>query len=107
MICVLPQSQAGEFSVSVVDDSITVAAVLRLIILSKREKSILLNSRGRRRLWREVPKHFRAVIDHAITVAVEDKPGIIRTGCSPRQLFFDSVCVQIEHDATGGVSEIE
>src|SRR5205823_10808469 len=63
VVCVLPQSQRAENGVVLVDDSIAVSALRRLVVFSQSEKSISLNSRRRWRLCREVSEQLRTVIN--------------------------------------------
>ena len=57
------------------------------------------------RLGGEVAKELGAVVDAPVSVAVEHKPGVIRTGRRPRDLLGGAVRIQIETNPTNQVGE--
>jgi len=58
-----------------------------LIIFREREKSILLNTRGRLWLRCEISKQLGTVIDASITISIERQPRIVAAASRPSELF--------------------
>lgn len=103
MIRILPQTQAGEDSVTFVDRPITVAAVGRLVIFSQCQKAI---GARRRRLWREITEQFGPIVYRAVAVAVEHKKGVVRASGSPGQTNR-AITTEVEINAVGGIGQGE
>src|SRR5205807_1739299 len=90
-----------------IDYSVSVAAILWLIVFGQRQKTISLNTRRRVRLRREISKQLSAVVDNAIAVPIESEPAVIRVGSSPCQMHRPAVADDIEYDSVGGIGKIE
>lgn len=60
-----------------------------------------------RRLWREVTEQLFAVVDCAVTVAVEGEPRIVGAGNCLRKTFRDAVAVEVEADTIGVVGQFD
>jgi hypothetical protein len=54
----------------------------------------------------EIAKQLLAVIDLAVPVAVHSEEGEMTALCGPRNLFFDSVTVQIEADTMQKIRQL-
>ncbi len=104
MIEVLPQPKAGKDRISGVNNAVIVASVSRFIKFSQGNESIRLI---RRRLRREVSKQFAAIIDAAVAVAIQTKPGVIRRSAGPAYLFGRVIGIQIEIHARGVIRKVE
>ena len=83
VVGILPETQLREDVIMLIDYSISITPVPRLVIFGQREKTVARNTSRRCRLRREVAEHLRAVIYRAIAVAVAHQPGIVRSGRGP------------------------
>src|SRR6266480_1507717 len=99
MICVLPQPEAGKDGVLPVNKAIAVAATFCFIQFRQCQKSVLVTSR---RLWSEIAKQFRPVVDRSIAIAIEREPGIIRPCGRPSKSVSGGVTVKVEINASDG-----
>ena len=90
-----------------VNGAVAVAAILWLVKLSQRQKSISLNARWWLRLKSMIAEQLFAVVYQTIGVAIESKPRIIRTGGGPGQPAGPAVSVHIEDDAASPIREIK
>src|SRR5258708_6089750 len=80
MVFVNPQEQTRKDRVTVIDDAVAVAAILGLIELGQGKIPIPV---VRLRLLRKVAEQFLAIVDSAVSVAVQRQEGVSRTRCSP------------------------
>jgi hypothetical protein len=67
VVSVLPKEQFGKYRVPIIDDSVTVASILRFVILGKRDKAVRVLGG---RLRSEVSKQLRAIVYRAISVTI-------------------------------------
>src|SRR5207302_10297101 len=89
-----------------IDYSVSVAAILWLIVFGQRQKTISLNTRRRVRLRREIAKQLSAVVDNAIAVPIESEPAVIRVGCSPCQMHLPAIAADVQYDAVCGIGSV-
>lgn len=100
MVRILPESQASEDGVTAINHTVAVAAIRGLVISGQREKAVLLLSRWRVGLRREITEHFRAIIYCTVAVSVQSQPRIVCASSSPREFVSSPVIVEVERNST-------
>ena len=107
MIDILPQTQLREHVVTLIDNTIAVAAVFRLVIFSQRAKAVLFNTGRLVSLESEIAKQFFAVVDHTVSISIEHQPCSSRRRTRPGQAIRRAIRIQIKADAIVDVRQIE
>src|SRR5690349_7817347 len=78
VISILPEAQLCEDRVLFVDRAIAIVVILR-----EGKEAVPQRASGRLRLRRGVSEHLGAIVDDAVTVAVQDEPGVIAVRFRP------------------------
>src|SRR5437016_1001491 len=74
VIRVLPQSQRIEDRITLIDYSVAISAVCRLVVFGKSIESVETNAGRWWWLLRERTEQFRAIVNRAVAIAIEHQP---------------------------------
>lgn len=104
VVCVLPEAEAGEDSITAVDHAVAVAALRLRVILREGKKAVWVGRRGLRGI---VAEEFCAVVNRAVAVSVQHKESVVGVGARPGDTVDDAVVIEVESHAVRIICEVE
>ena len=104
MVSVLPQAQRAKHSIVSINHPVRVPAFRRFVILGQRQETITRDTERWIRLRREIAEQFTTVINRAVAIAIEHQENVIDAGAGPGCLLLGAIVVEVEENASRGVS---
>lgn len=98
MVLVDPKQQVREYGISLVDDSVSVATVFRLVEFRQSAVAVAAGDASVRtwRLVSKVAEKLFAVVNLSVVIAIQGQKRVTRGGCCPSELNRSAVPANVE-----------